>query len=120
MDLPPIALGWLRPALNVAAALTMAAPLATSAFSGELHHPQPLKDGSLLKEQTTQFVPEDHKGMVCMAIAPQCMTKKQWAAHCLSNKDGSANLVPNSKSKLIDSQSCKDAFDESAPNPEKN
>ena len=116
MDLPPIALGWLRPALNVAAALTMAAPLATSAFSGELHHPQPLKYGSLLKEQTTQFVPEDHKGMVCMAIAPQCMTKKQWAAHCLSNKDGSASLVPNSKSNLIDSQSCRDALEESAPN----
>ena len=108
MDLPPIALGWLSPALNVAAALTMAAPLATSAFSCELHQPQPLKNGSRLKEQTTQFVPEDHKGMVCMAIAPQCMTKKQWAAHCLS------------QSNPIESKSCRDALDRPDPNPADN
>ncbi|QNJ25095.1 hypothetical protein SynSYN20_00753 [Synechococcus sp. SYN20] len=113
LHIPP---GWFKPALGVATALTMAAPFAPSALACEQHQAKPLQIGSPLKEQTTQFVPEDHKGMVCMAIAPQCMTKKQWAAHCLSNKDGSANLVPNSKSKLIDSQSCRDALDESAPN----
>ncbi len=96
-------LEWIKASLGVAAALSMAAPFAPSAMATQTEKP-------------TQFVPEGHKGMVCMAIAPQCMTKKQWAAHCLSNKNGSANLVPNSKSKLIDSQSCRDALDQSAPN----
>ncbi len=106
MDLLHIPLGWIKPALSVAASLTMAAPFATSAFSCELHQPQQLKDGTPLKEQTTQFVPEDHKGMVCMAIAPQCMTKKQWAAHCLSQNNA------------IESKSCRDALDRPDPNPE--
>ena len=57
-----------------------------------------------LKEQTTQFVPENHKGMVYMAIAPQCMTKKQWAAHCLSQNN------PNK------SKSCCDALGRPDPN----
>ena len=115
MDLLHIPPGWFKPALGMATALTMAAPFAPTALACEQHKAQPLQDGPPLKEQTTQFVPEDHTGMVCMAIAPQCMTKKQWAAPCLSNKDGSASLVPNSKSNLIDSQSCRDALEESAP-----
>ena len=106
MDHLHIPLGWIKPALTMAAALTMGAPFATSAWSCELHQSQPLKDESTLKEQTTQFVPEDHKGMVCMAIAPQCMTKKQWAAHCLSQSQG------------IESKSCRDALDRPNPNPE--
>ncbi len=116
MDLLHIPPGWLKPALGVATALTMAALFAPTALACEQHKAQPLQDGPPLKEKTTQFVPEDHKGMVCMAIAPQCMTKKQWANYCLSNKNGFANLVPNSESKLIDSQSCRDALEESAPN----
>ena len=118
MNRPHITRGWLKPSLKLAAtlatALTISVPMAPSALSSEPPEAQPLQNGMPLKEQTTQFVPEVYKGMVCMAIAPQCMTKKQWAAHCLSNKDGSANLVP--KSKLIDSQSCRDALDQSAPN----
>lgn len=84
MDLLHIPLGWFKPALGMATALTMAAPFAPAALACEQHQAQPLQNGTPLKEQTTQFVPENHKGMVCMAIAPQCMTKKQWAAHCHS------------------------------------
>ncbi|MDA7677045.1 hypothetical protein N8563_00845 [bacterium] len=36
---------------------------------------------------------------------PQCMTKKQWAAHCLSQNN------PNK------SKSCRDALDRPDPNP---
>ena len=108
MDLLHIPIGWIKPALSVAAALTMAAPFATSVVSCELHQPQPVKDASPLKEQTTQFVPEDHKGIVCMAIAPQCMTKRQWAAHCLSQSNG------------IESKSCREALEASALKPKEN
>ena len=108
MDLMPIPPGWIKPALGVATALTMAAAFSPSALAFEQHQAQPLQDGSPLKEQTTQFVPEDHKGMVCMAIAPQCMTKKQWAAHCLS------------QSNPIESKSCRDALDRSDPNTAEN
>ena len=76
MDLLPIPPGWIKPALGVATALTMAASFAPSAFSCEQHQAQMQKDELPLQEQTTQFVPEDHKGAVCMAIAPQSMTKK--------------------------------------------
>ena len=108
MDLPHIPSGWINAALGVATALTMAAPFAPSASACEQHQGQPLQSESPLKEQTTQFVPEDHKGMVCMAIAPQCMTKKQWAAHCLS------------QSNPIESKSCRDALDRPDPNPAEN
>ncbi len=108
MDLLHIPSGWIKPALGVATALTMAAPFAPAALACEQHQAQPLQDRSPLKEQTTQFVPEDHKGMVCMAIAPQCMTKKQWAAHCLS------------QSNPIESKSCRDALDRPDPNPAEN
>ncbi len=92
MDLPPIPLGLIKPALKVAAALSMAAPFAPSAMATQTEKP-------------TQFVPEGHKGMVCMAIAPQCMTKKQWAAYCLSQSD------------LRESKSCRDALGQPDPNP---
>jgi len=67
------------PALGVATdlTLTMATPFVPSALSWEQHQAQTQKDELPLKEQTTQFVPENHKGVVCMAKAPQCMTKKQ-------------------------------------------
>ena len=106
MDLLRITTAWMKPALGVATALTMAAPFAPSALSCEQHQTQTQKDELPLKEQTTQFVPEDHKGVVCMAMAPQCMTKKQWAAYCLSETN------------LMASKSCRDALDQSAPNPE--
>ena len=106
MDLLRITPAWIKPALGVATALTMAAPFAPSALSCEQHQAQTQKDELPLKEQTTQFVPEDHKGVVCMAMAPQCMTKKQWAAYCLSETN------------LMASKSCRDALDQSAPNPE--
>jgi len=106
MDLPPLALGWLKPALNVAAILTIAAPMATSAVSSEVPQSQTLNEGATPKQESTQFVPEDHKGVVCMAMAPQCMTKKQWAAYCLSETN------------LMASKSCRDALDQSAPNQE--
>ena len=108
MDLLRITPAWIKHALGVATALTMAAPFAPSALSCEQHQTQTQKDELPLKEQTTQFVPEDHKGMVCMAIAPQCMTKKQWAAHCLS------------QSNPIESKSCRDALDRPDPNPADN
>jgi hypothetical protein len=106
MDLLRITTAWMKPALGVATALTMAAPFAPSALSCEQDQTQTQKDKLPLKEQTTQFVPEDHKGVVCMAVAPQCMTKKQWAAYCLSETN------------LMTSKSCRDALDQSAPNPE--
>lgn len=106
MDLLLITPAWIKPALGVATALTMAAPFAPSALSSEQHQTQTQKDELPLKEQTTQFVPEDHKGVVCMAMAPQCMTNKQWAAYCLSETN------------LMASKSCRDALDLSAPNPE--
>ena len=106
MDLPHIPPGWLKPALGVATALTMAAPFAPSALACEQHQAQPQKDELPLKGQTTQFVPEDHKGVVCMAMAPQCMTKKKWAAYCLSETN------------LMASKSCRDALDQSAPIPD--
>ena len=105
MDFFHIPSGWIKPALRLAAAFTIAATFAPSALACELHQPQSLKDGSPLKETITQFVPQNHKGMVCMAIAPQCMTKKQWAAHCLSQSN------PNK------SKSCRDALDRPDPNP---
>ena len=108
MDLLRITPAWIKHALGVATALTMAAPFAPSALSCEQHQTQTQKDELPLKEQTTQFVPEDHKGMVCMAIAPQCMTKKQWAAHCLS------------QSNPIESKSCRDALDRPDPYPAEN
>ena len=104
MDLLRITPAWIKPALGVATALTMAAPFAPSALSCEQHQTQPLKDGSPLKEPITQFVPENHKGMVCMAIAPQCMTKKQWEAHYFS------------QSNEIESKSCCDALGRPDPN----
>ena len=106
MDLLRITTAWIKPVLGVAIALTMAAPFAPSALSCEQHQAQTQKDELPLKEQSTQFVPEDHKGIVCMAVAPQCMTKRQWAAHCLSKSNG------------IESKSCRDALDQSAPNSE--
>ena len=95
MDLPPMPLEWIKASLGMAAALSMAAPFAPSAMATQTEKP-------------TQFVPEGHKGMVCMAIAPQCMTKKQWAAHCLS------------QSNPIASKSCRDALDRPDPNPAEN
>ena len=108
MDLLPITPGWIKPALGVTTALTIGAAFAPSALACEQHQAQPLHDGTALKEQTTQFVPEDHKGMVCMAIAPQCMTKTQWAAHCLSQNNP------------IETKSCRDALDRPDPNPAEN
>ena len=105
MDLPPIPLGWIKPALKVAAALSMAVAFVPSAISSERPQPHPLLEGSTQTEKSTQFVPEGHKGMVCMAIAPQCMTKKQWAAYCLSQSD------------LRESKSCRDALGQPDPNP---
>ena len=122
MNLPHIALGWLKPSLNLAAtlatAVTIAAPMAPSALSSELPLAQHLNDGVPLQEETTQFVPEDHKGIVCMALAPQCMTKKQWAAFCISKSNGSPNLLGNGmdpETNLMESKSCRDALDRSAP-----
>ncbi len=122
MNLPHIALGSLKPSLNLAAtlatALTIAAPMAPSALSNELPLGQHLKNGTPLQEETTQFVPEDHKGIVCMALAPQCMTKKQWAAFCLSQSNGAPNLLANEmepETNLMESKSCRDALDRSAP-----
>ena len=108
MDLLPTPTGWIKPALGVATALTMGAAFAPSALACEQHQAQPLQDGTAIKEQTTKFVPEDHKGMVCMAIAPQCMTKTQWAAHCLS------------QSNPIETKSCRDALVRPDPNPAEN
>ena len=122
MNLPHIALGWLKPSLNLAAtlatALTIAAPMAASALSSEPPQAQQLNDGAPLQEETTQFVPENHTGIVCMALAPQCMTKKQWAAFCLSQSNGSPNLLANGmepETNLMESKSCRDALDRSAP-----
>ena len=122
MNLPHIALGWLQPSLNLAAtlatAVTIAAPMAPSALSNELPLAQQLNDGVPLQEETTQFVPENHKGIVCMALAPQCMTKKQWAAFCISQSNGSPNLLANGmdpETNLMESKSCRDALDRSAP-----
>ena len=122
MNLPHIALGWLQPSLNLAAtlatAVTIATPMAPSALSNELPLAQQLNDGVPLQEETTQFVPEDHKGIVCMALAPQCMTKKQWAAFCISQSNGSPNLLANGmdpETNLMESKSCRDALDRSAP-----
>ena len=123
---PAHRLRWLQPGLNLATtlattlatALTIAAPMAPSALSNELPLAQHLNDGSTLQEETTQFVPEDHKGIVCMALAPQCMTKKQWAAFCLSQSNGSSNLLANGmdpETNLMESKSCRDALDRSAP-----
>ncbi len=108
MDLLHITAGLIKTSLGMAAALTMAAPFAQSAWACEQHQAQPLQDESLLKEQTTQFVPEDHTGIVCVAWAPQCMTKKQWATHCLR------------QSNPIESKSCRDALDRPDPKPEEN
>ena len=114
MDLLHIPPGWFKPALGMAIALTMAAPFAPAALACEQHQSQPLQDRSPLKEQTTQFVPEDHKGMVCAAWAPQCMTKKKWAAHCLSQSNPIEQMNP------IESKSCRDALDRPDPNPAEN
>ena len=95
MDLQPMPLGWIKASLSVATALSMAASFAPSAMATQTEKP-------------TQFVPEGHKGMVCLAIAPQCMTKKQWAAYCLSQSD------------LIEAKSCRDALDRRDPNSEEN
>ena len=118
MNLPHIALGWLKPSLNLATALTIAVPMAASALSSEPPQAQQLNDGEPLPEETTQFVPENHTGIVCMALAPQCMTKKQWAAFCLSQSNGSPNLLANGmepETNLMESKSCRDALDRSAP-----
>ncbi len=124
---PAHRLRWLQPGLNLATtlatALTIAAPMAPSALSNELPLAQHVNDGAPLQEETTQSVPEDHKGIVCMALAPQCMTKKQWAAFCLSQSNGSPNLLANGmepETNWMESKSCRDALDRSVPDLKEN
>ena len=50
----------------------------------------------------TVFLPDDHRGPVCRAFAPQCMTKKQWASHCRKTyPQANPSAMP---------QSCRDAL----------
>ena len=51
---------------------------------------------------TTRFLPDEHRGPACRALAPQCMTKKQWANYCRkSYPQANAAAMP---------QSCRDAL----------
>ena len=116
MDDSPVVRSLLRPALCLAAVLSLwTAPMATSAPSNDLTQPRTKVESS--KKESTQFVPEDHKGMVCMALAPQCMTKKQWAAYCLSQSKEGSILDPDQASSLLTSKSCRDALEDSEPQP---
>ena len=69
----------------------------------------PLQAGLLLSpaaradSDSTVFVSPDHRGPVCRAIAPQCMTKHQWASVCLKHKQINSNYIYP--------QSCIDALD---------
>ena len=35
-------------------------------------------------ESPTRFLPDDHRGPACLALAPSCMTRRQWAKVCKS------------------------------------
>ena len=51
---------------------------------------------------TTRFLPDEHRGPACRALAPECMTKKQWANYCRkSYPHANAAAMP---------QSCSDAL----------
>jgi len=69
----------------------------------------PLQAGLLLSPPvrahsgSTVFVSPNHRGNVCRALAPQCMTKRQWAKVYLSNKQTNRNYIYP--------QSCLDAID---------
>ena len=46
---------------------------------------------------TTRFLPDEHRGPACRALAPQCMTKKQWANYCRkSYPQANAAAMPQS------------------------
>ena len=51
----------------------------------------------------TVFLPDDHRGPVCTAFAPQCMTKKQWAKYC-------RKTYPQANPAAMP-ESCRDALD---------
>lgn len=59
----------------------------------------------------TMFLPDDHRGPVCTAFAPQCMTKRQWASYCRKTyTQANPSAMP---------QSCWDALNsDSHPMPE--
>ena len=40
---------------------------------------------------TTRFLPENHKGVACMALIPSCMTRAQWSELCQGRKKQDPN-----------------------------
>ena len=58
--------------------------------------------GQAQNNATTRFLPDEHRGPACRALAPECMTKKQWANYCSkSYPHANAAAMP---------QSCRDAL----------
>ena len=40
---------------------------------------------------TTRFLPENHKGVACMALIPSCMKRSQWAQVCKGRQQENPN-----------------------------